>query len=162
MTYICSIVSNTQGAVIIPISSISGSFNVNNQRNLLIVCPDGKHYASEIALRHDGEFLILNNGVQILQNITDISQDRGDRAWSISIRGLKQISNPTPQSYNAVGASVLSSNSSGQRRLTMQVDWRVKPADSIIYNEESIVVSSISYQVSANPPANQMTIAEAI
>jgi len=171
--FICTITGAADGLddVIIPISSISGTLNSSGLSSLLIICPNGLLYGSDISDRANGDFIITttelytdgtNESTDSANfHIGSIASDRGANSWSISIRGSYTDSAQANLRYDAEGVNSISVNDEGQKRVRLAYNSDIRPGDTLSSDLFSdLIVDRITYTISSIN--KYMTITEGV
>lgn len=142
----------------IPIKSFQSRIRDGEPTFLEVVVPDGNKYIPEITARPDFEMVVYkgyknsNDEIIATQEITtvdfeDTQYDRSDNKDTLRISGHRTSPNTTPKrvSIDKVISYALQKN--GSRRLRTDVNFLLKPGDTLKYNDEFIQIKFITINV---------------
>lgn len=155
--------------VVLPISSLQTRLRSGASSYVSVVVPNGASYAQAIADRPNGKLVIergyrfANGSVQLVEiarvTLDQIGSDKGGRNWSITLTGYATSTTAVPKSRTLTGISYRASSGSG-RRFRADLDLNLKPGDTAICGDESVVVATITHTVS--PAGETMEISEQV
>jgi len=169
-TYECTITGANNGLsdLIIPISSIGLQLDgITLNSSMLIVCPDGNTYGSDIAARKDGTIKIvstdfLKTGAIILvtvleHNIATVILNNGSKNYSVNLNGIAIIQQSSFKSYNAKTASYIATDPSGNNRYRLSIISEILPGDKLLIpGFPEVTVGRVAINI--NPTVRTMEI----
>jgi hypothetical protein len=160
--------------LVIPIAKFSATIREGDPSYLSCAAPCGSLYAAEILKRQNGHIVIrsgvaLRDGTEYLEEIVrvnyeTIGSERTGTTDMLSLTGHKSRTLRQSKEWTLAGASYLSTDAAGKRRIRGNIDFRLRCGDICVYGAgigESLVVGAISYTVAANPVVAIMEVAEA-
>jgi len=160
--------------VYLPMSSFQARMRDGEPSYISCVIPDSLTYEADITSRSNGDIIIqkgykLVDGTVYMEEIArvdfeSIQIDRGARNDSATISGHRTVSSTAPKERAVSGVSFYGMKTDGKRRIRAEMDLFLRCGDTCIYGSggnDYFTVGSITYYVSAKPPALYMEVMEA-
>lgn len=158
---------DAQTDLVLPISSMQARYRDGGQDSWMsVVVPNGAEFADEISLRPNGQ-IILDRGVQFIDgeqqlnellrvDLEDIRDDFGGSRRSVTLSGHTPTTTQVPKTLALTNVRFRFAGT-GKRRYRSDLDTNLRPGDTATFDVESIVVSTISYNVSTGGEVMEIT-----
>lgn len=147
--------------LVLPISNFSARLKSGTPSYMEVTVPNALDYIDGIAARPNGD-IVVYHGLQEDGAAIDWNEiarvnfelapyDKGAESKTVRISGYKQTTYSSPSTVALTGVSGESLQSDGKMRVRAQVDYVVRPADTVTWNSgtDSMVAGMITLTVSA-------------
>lgn len=169
--YRCYLEAPGLAAVELPLSSFQARLKADGPSYLSCVIPDGQAYEASIEARAENGVITLRmgyrwpDGKESLETIAtadfeDLRVDSGGNSSSATISGHRSDAfSGAAKPWPLAGVSYRSLQEDGRRRYQAAMDLNLRPGDTAVYGEESIVVGEMVLYVS--PSQGTLEVVEA-
>lgn len=167
--YTCTLTGGEDGLddLTLPMKSFQCRLRDGERSYTACVIPDVDTYIDGIEARTNGEIIIrkgvrLENGNETYEefarsNFYSLRYDQGPKNESITIVGYKQKTNQAPTTREVENVMFRGLQENGERRYRAPIDPFLKPGDTAIIGDASIVVAQINYQISRHTEYMELT-----
>jgi hypothetical protein len=155
----------------LPMSMFTANVRDGDPTYLSCTIPNGSEYEDEILLRPNGDILVkygarLASGIEQLVEIVrvnyeDMQIDRSATNDTIILTGHKTTTTGGSKEWPVSNVSYFGMDSDGKRRIRADMDYFLRCGDICQFDDDEMVVGSISYTVVAKPSFMSMEISEA-
>lgn len=145
--------------LILPIKSFQARLRSGTPTYCGVVVPDIDSYIDDIKDRLNGQLVVsigqkwfsgnVNWKELVRVNFEDLSYNKGGRNSSAQLSGHITTTSSSSNTVAAIGVQVESLQKDGKHRIRCEVDWNVRPGDTITWNDDndSMIVGLITIAV---------------
>ncbi len=138
--------------LLLPCVSVQARLRSGSQSYLSAVIPYTPDLVAELANRPNGDLVFEHvaaaDTMIVTTSLASVQPIEGVESSSINVSGWRQSTNSNPSSH-AVQPTVKTSGSTGKRNWSAEnFDPAIRPGDTINFNAESVIIDTISLQLS--------------
>jgi hypothetical protein len=155
----------------LPMAKFTARVRDGDPSYLSCTIPNGSEYEDEVLLRPNGDIVVkygarLVSGIEQLVEIVrvnyeDMQIDRSATNDTIILTGHKTTTISESKEWPVSNVSYFGMDSDGKRRIRADMDYFLRCGDICQFDDDEMIVGSITYTVIAKPSLMSMEISEA-